>query len=145
MKPMEPLNNLSSSAVEKLKIIIEYNGENYKFYADKIDSLCGYANTVQAAKQSALKEIDVFKSSELESIPSILQNDYELIFKYDIVSFLNLYHAIFTNAAFERMTGINQKQISHYAKSLKKPRKAQVKRFEVAIHILSKELMGIEL
>jgi hypothetical protein len=33
----------------------------------------------------------------------------------------NYYKRIFTNVALERITGINQKQLQHYATGLKKP------------------------
>ncbi len=43
------------------------------------------------------------------------------------------------------MTGINQKQLQHYASGLKKPRPTQVKKIETAIHNLGKELISVEL
>lgn len=43
------------------------------------------------------------------------------------------------------MTGINQKQFQHYASGLKKPRLAQIKKIEGAMHSLGKELMSVEL
>jgi hypothetical protein len=58
---------------------------------------------------------------------------------------LDYYKGIFTNAALERITGINQKQIQHYASGLKKPRPAQVKKIESALHNLGAELMSVEL
>ena len=75
-------------------------------------------------------------------MPKVLLN---LFFKFDTESLLEYYKGIFTNAAFERLTGINQMQISHYATGLKKPRKAQAKRIEAALHKLGKELVAIEL
>ena len=43
------------------------------------------------------------------------------------------------------MTGIHQKQFQHYASGLKKPRTAQIKKIENAMHNLGKELMSVEL
>ena len=40
---------------------------------------------------------------------------------------------IFTKAALERITGINQKQLGHYASGIKKPRRAQVEKIEKAL------------
>jgi hypothetical protein len=41
--------------------------------------------------------------------------------------------------------GINQRQLQHYASGLKKPREAQVKKIESALHKLGEELMSIEM
>ena len=55
------------------------------------------------------------------------------------------YKGIFTNSALERITGINQKQFQHYASGLKKPRAAQAKKIESALHKLGSELLALEL
>ena len=49
------------------------------------------------------------------------------------------------NPAFEKITGINQKLIHHYATGLKKPREAQRKKIEEGLHALGRELLSIEL
>ena len=85
------------------------------------------------------------KYNKPENIPAVLKSDYKLIFRFDTVSLLNYYRKIFTNAALERMTGINQKQIQHYASGLKTPRAAQAKKIETAFHRLGSELLAIEL
>jgi len=54
-------------------------------------------------------------------------------------------YSVFTKPALERLTGINQKQLHHYATGLKKPRPAQRKKIESALHKLGKELLTIQL
>lgn len=80
-----------------------------------------------------------------ESIPKILRKDYDIVYRFDNQSLLDYYWGIFTNVALERITGINQKQLQHYASGLKKPRPAQVKKIEKALHQLGSELMADEL
>lgn len=65
-------------------------------------------------------------------------------FIFDTQSFLNHYSTIFTMAALERMTGIDQRQISCYSSVLRRPRKAQIAKFNSAIRVLSQELSQIE-
>jgi predicted RNase H-like HicB family nuclease len=131
---------------KKIKIIIERSDDSYSSYAENVPGIYGQGNTVDEAKQSALAGIDLLKKyNQDENIPAILKGDYEIVFKFDAESFLNFYKKIFTNAALERMTGINQKQFQHYASGLKKPRPAQVKKIETAMHNLGKELMSVEL
>jgi predicted RNase H-like HicB family nuclease len=130
---------------KKIKIIIERSDDSYSAYAENVPGIYGQGDTVNEAKESAVKGLELFKKyNEEENIPAILKANYEIVFKFDAESFLNFYKKIFTNAALERLTGINQKQFQHYASGLKKPRPAQVKKIEKAIHNLGKELIAVE-
>ncbi|HEX5151854.1 MAG TPA: hypothetical protein VFW07_10415 [Parafilimonas sp.] len=129
----------------KIIIIIERSNDAFSSYAENVSGVYGMGDTVEEAKQSALEGMELLKKyNEPENIPDILKGDYEVVFKLDAGSFFNFYKKIFTNAALERMTGINQKQLQHYASGLKKPRLAQVKKIENAIHNLGKELLSVE-
>ncbi|MGF2412122.1 type II toxin-antitoxin system HicB family antitoxin [Ferruginibacter sp.] len=140
------VNQEKSSKNKKIKIIIERSDDSYSSYAQNVPGVYGHGDTVDEAKQSALTGIELLKKyNKDENIPSILKGEYEIIFKFDVESFLNFYKRTFTNAALERMTGINQKQFQHYATGLKKPRPAQVKKIETAMHRLGKELISMEL
>jgi predicted RNase H-like HicB family nuclease len=80
-----------------------------------------------------------------DEIPLEFQQDYELVYRFDTESLLRHYNGIFTNAALERLTGINQKQLQHYASGTSKPRRGQAKKIENALHNLGKELLVVEL
>ena len=77
-------------------------------------------------------------------VPNILKGEYEVEYSFDTQSFLSHYSTIFTKAAMERMTGINQRQISRYACGLRHPRKTQIAKFNSAIRLLSQELSQVE-
>lgn len=130
--------------MEKIKIIIERSKDMYSAYAEDIEGVYGNGDSVSEVKESIIKSIELLKKYN-EDIPAVLKEEYELIYKFDTSSFLNFYKGIFTNSALERMTGINQRQLHHYASGLKKPREAQVKKIETALHKLGEELMSIEL
>ena len=63
----------------------------------------------------------------------------------DVKSFLEVYSKIFTKAGLERLTGVNQKQLWHYASGKSKPRKRQRERIERAIHRLGNDLVAFTL
>jgi hypothetical protein len=100
---------------------------------------------VLEAKNSIIESIKLFKKYNKTRIPKILQQEYELIYKFDTQSFLNYYKGIFTNASLERITGIKQKQIQHYASGLKKPRLAQKQKIQNSLKELAEELLTFEL
>ena len=66
-------------------------------------------------------------------------------FRIDTATFLNYYSGIFTKAALSRITGINERQLWHYAAGVHKPRKKQAEKIQNGIHSLTKELESISL
>jgi len=130
--------------MKTVKIIIEKTKDMYSSYAENVEGIYGAGDTVAEAKNSIINAIDLYKKYNTDR-PSILNGKYALTFKFDTQSLLNYYKGVFTQAALERITGINQKQIQHYATGLKKPRAAQTKKIETALHKLGSELMAVEL
>jgi hypothetical protein len=64
-------------------------------------------------------------------------------FAYDVPSFLTYYSDIFTKSALERMTGINQTQLTHYVSGYRKPSKKTVRKLDDAIRLLADELSQV--
>jgi predicted RNase H-like HicB family nuclease len=132
--------------MKQIKIIIERSKDLYSAYAENVEGIYGGGDTVEEAKQSILEAIELLKKyNKKENIPAVLKGEYKLVFKFDTESLLNYYRGVFSNAAFERITGINQKQIQHYSTGLKKPRPSQAKKIETALHKLGNELLAVEL
>ena len=79
------------------------------------------------------------------AIPLSLKGKYQLVYKFETQSLLKYYHGIFTKAALERITGINQRQLSHYSTGLKSPRKTQRDKIKKGLQKLGLELSTIDL
>jgi NADPH-dependent 7-cyano-7-deazaguanine reductase QueF len=58
---------------------------------------------------------------------------------------LKYYKNVITGTALEKYSGINQKQLNHYANSYRKPKQVQVQKIKEAFHKLGSELMAIEM
>jgi len=131
-----------------LHAIIEKAEHNYGAYVEEIDGVGGIGDTLDEVKKSLEEGLIVLKEACEEfgdPVPEELQGEYQIVFRMDTRSFLQMYCKIFTKSALERMTGINQKQLWHYAKGLSKPRPAQVAKIEKALHQLGEELLSLEL
>lgn len=128
----------------KIKVIIEKGTDLFGAWAENIPGIYGDGNTVQETKDSILAAIKLYKKYNNE-IPAELQGDMEIEWIFDVQSFLQYYSGIFTKAALERITGINQKQLGHYASGLKKPRRAQVEKIENALRGFIKDMSLIHL
>lgn len=128
-----------------IKVVIEKTIDNYSAYAENVDGIFGGGETVVEAKESVIKAIKLFKKYNKTNLPKILQGEFKLKYRFDTQSLLNYYKGVFTNASLERITGIKQKQIQHYASGLKKPRAAQKLKIQDSLHKLAEELMEVEL
>lgn len=78
-------------------------------------------------------------------VPEVFNGTYKFIFKLSIEAMINYYSGIFTKAALSRITGINERQLWHYAAGLRKPRAQQRKRIEEGLHRLGEELISLTL
>lgn len=118
--------------------------DDYGAWVVGIKGIYGAGATPNEAKQSIEKAISLFIKHN-ERVPVILKGKFKIIFKMDAESLLTYYKGIFSKPGLEKITGINQKQLHHYTTGLKKPRAAQSKKIESALHLLGQELLSIEL
>ncbi|MCA6514885.1 MAG: hypothetical protein ACOVOY_10015 [Sediminibacterium sp.] len=131
--------------MKTIRIIIEKNEDGYWGYAENESGITGGGETVQACKQDILDCIDTFKLMTAKNRPKFLLSSYQLVYRFDAESLLAYYKGIFTNSALERLTGINQKQLQHYATGHRKPRPNQREKIQAALHQLGSELLAVEL
>lgn len=131
-----------------LTVIIEHAGNNFSAYVADVDGIAVTGNTINDIKSSAIKAIDDYIEicKELGTeVPVALQSDYEISFEMDVCSFLKIYEGIFSKSGLEKLTGINQKQLWHYANGRSKPRPAQKLKIEQGLHRLGNELISLHL
>ncbi len=131
--------------MKKVKIVIERTSDGYVGYSTGDDLIHGMGDTVSECKEDIMNNIESHKLLPRTDQPKWLTSDYELVFNMDTRSILEYFKGILSKSALERLTGINQKQIHHYSSGIKKPRPAQIKKIEAALHKLGKELISIEL
>lgn len=132
--------------MKEVRVVIEKTKDHYDAYAENELAIYGGGKTAEEAKRSIVEAIELLKKYNTpEKVPAILKGKYKLIFRFDTESFLNYYKGVFSNAALERISGINQRQLQHYASGLKKPREAQLRKIENALHKLGGELLAVEL
>ena len=131
-----------------VKVVIEHAGENFSAYVVGVDGIAVTGDSVDEIKTSMCEAIEdyiqVCKELDLE-IPDQFKSEYELVFELDVCSLLKIYEGIFSKAGLEKLTGINQKQLWHYANGKSKPRQAQRLKIEQGLHRLGNELISLHL
>lgn len=119
---------------------------NYAAYVEGLDGFVCAADTFDELKKEVADGIEFHLEGlrdDGDDIPDAFNGEYILVFKWNIEGLLDYYRGVFTLAALERITGINQTQLGHYAAGRSKPRKQQVQKIEKALHHLGQELSTI--
>jgi predicted RNase H-like HicB family nuclease len=130
--------------MKTLRAILSKGPEDFGAWFENMEGVYGAGETVAEAKKNLMDGLALY--AKHNNAPVWIKNkSYKIVYKFDAESILNYYRGIFTNAALERITGINQRQIQHYASGVKRPRPTQLKKIESAFHQLGQELISVEL
>lgn len=79
-----------------------------------------------------------------DMLPNYLASgDYEIEYILDPAALLRNAETYTTMAALSRASGINQKQLSHYANGTKHPRPLQIERIKAGLHRIATQLMAL--
>lgn len=133
--------------IMKVTVIVETTDKNLSAYIEGIDGIIAVGHTLEELKESMKESIVLYLETAKEynlEIPEALSGEYELVYKYDLCSFLNAYSEILSKPGLEILTGINQKQLWHYASGLAKPRPTTIKKVASSIRLFAKDLQNIQ-
>ena len=131
-----------------LKAVIESLESNYSAYVVGLDGVVATGATISEIQQHLMEAINDLTETCRQlgcDIPEQLEGEYTIEFSMDVKSLLAIYSGIFTKSGLERLTGINQKQLWHYANGVSIPRRAQADKIERALHRLGGELLAVRL
>lgn len=131
--------------MKTLKAILSKGPDDFGAWFENVEGVYGAGTTVAEAKKNLLDGLELYAKYNQGAPAWMKDKTFKIVYKFDAESILNYYRGIFTNAALERITGINQKQIQHYASGTKRPRPQQLKKIETAFHELGQELISVRL
>ncbi len=134
--------------MQNLKVIIERAENNYSAYIEEVDGITVSGISITEIKYKMQEAIEVYVEACKEfgyEVPQELAGDYEISFEMDTQTLLVYYAGILGKPALEKITGINAKQLWHYAMGLSKPREAQKEKIRKGLHNLGEELLMINI
>lgn len=132
--------------MEKIVMILERSKDLYCAYSDNCDGIYAAGETMEEAKADTYRAIDGIKRNlPEERWPEQIKGEFEIEWKFDVPSFLEYYSNFISLAGMERMTGVNQKQLSNYLNHRSVPRRKQADRIVNGIHRFARELLSISL
>ena len=134
--------------MKTIKVIIEKSGTGYSAYIPDLPGCVMTGSCVDEIRNDLSGVIELHLEGMKEDgirMPVIFDSEYQVIYSYDVETFLSYYNKIFTRRALSRITGINESLLSQYASGLKHPRAAQAKKIEKGLHQLARELLQVSL
>ena len=103
--------------------------------------ITGTGDTVQEAMETFKDGYEDMKRYYKEEGKDFEEVSFD--FQYDIASFLQHYAYAFSLAGLERITGVNQKQLSHYISGYRHPSEKTVRKIECGIRKFRQELSSM--
>ena len=133
--------------MEKVIVEIFYTGKNFCAHVPLLPGCVSTGDKLVEMKKNIREAIEFHLEGCAKDnipVPEVFMVHYELDFVLSTSALLEAYSNIFTKAALSRITGINQRQLWHYAAGIRKPRPAQAKRIQEGINKLGAELMTLQ-
>ena len=135
--------------MEKVRVNVAKTPNGYCANIDIIDGfIVAVSGTVIDLKREVNESIAFYVDcvkKDNEEYPAVFNTRYELEYKFTIESLLYFYKKIIGFSALEHLTGINQRQLNHYASGICKPLPKQAKKIETALHQLGLDLIAVSL
>lgn len=136
--------------MEKIEVKIGWSGKNYSCIADAsaLNGIIVVTNkTLEGLKKDFQESLQFHIEGCIQSgdaLPEwLVSGNYEPDYILETSALLHSMDGILTRSAIARVSGINERQIGHYASGHRTPRPQQRKKIIEGIHAISRELASV--
>lgn len=131
--------------MEKLIVKISWSGDNYVAATGEAGgAVFATSKTFEGAKKAFADALQFHLEDDEGDAPQwLVSGGYETEYQLEISAILHNLDGVVTRSAISRVTGINVKQIGHYAMGIRNPRPEQRKKIIEGIHRLGRELSSV--
>ena len=116
--------------MEIIKVLVGWEDKNYSAVAE-----CNGV-VVATHKNESAKDGDPIS-------PALLNGDYTLEYELQTSALLHIFDGVLTRAALSKVTGINERQLGHYAQGIRTPRPQQREKIVQGIHQLGRQFLSV--
>ena len=136
--------------MEKIDVKIGWSGDNYSCVADDaaLNGIIVVTNkTLEGLKKDFLESLHFHIEGCInggDELPEwLITGQYELNYILETSALIHSLDGILTRSAIARVTGINERQIGHYASGHRTPRPQQREKIINGIRTISRELESV--
>lgn len=131
---------------DKLIITICASSDSFAGFAENCEGIYASGDSVSEVKKDLEEAIRIYRDiTPREQWERPISEEWPIEYHYDVQSLLRYYQGIISNAALERLTGINKKQLWNYANGVSRPRKEARLKIERGLHELGAQLSALRL
>ncbi len=131
--------------MQKIKVEIGWL-DNYGAASEQVLGCVATHKTLEGVKLAYTSALEFHLEGmrkDGDKIPEILQDGFELEFELNTRALLHSLEGILTRSALARATGINERQLGHYATGHRNPRPEQRMRIIKGIRAIGKEFESV--
>ena len=126
--------------MEIIKVVVGWEDKNYSAVAECNGVVVATHKDFEKLKKE-FTEAFAFHISESAKdgdpiSPALLNGDYTLEYELQTSALLHIFDGVLTRAALSKGTGINERQLGHYAQGIRTPRPQQREKIVQGIHQL---------
>ncbi|MBO9619079.1 MAG: type II toxin-antitoxin system HicB family antitoxin [Niabella sp.] len=135
--------------MKKVDVLIEWSGDNFSAGTGEINGAVFATgkdlNEVKHQFESAFNFHIETAIQDRELLPAyILKGHFKLNYTLQASAMLHLADGLITRSALSRVTGINEKQLSHYLTGHRKPRREQNDKIAAGIITIGRQIRELE-
>ena len=146
---MEIISFKENMETKELKVLVSWSGENYNGGIGDPDlgAILVTASTLEEFKREFEESLEFHIEGMLadgDKVPEyISEGNFRIVYDLEATALLKEAEKFTTLAAISRATGINQKQLSHYATGVKQPRPSSRERIIQGIHAIGRMALAL--
>lgn len=133
--------------MQKVFVTTSYSDTGFCCACDLLPGwVVGGSDDFETFRREVKESIDFYiecAKKDGDEYPKVFDGEYEIVYKFDVQGLLQMYQGIFSFSALQTITGINQKQLAHYAAGRSKPRPLQSQKIATGLHRLANQLQNI--
>jgi predicted RNase H-like HicB family nuclease len=131
--------------MKQVKVIVEWSDGNFSAGTGEVNgAVIATGATLEKVKQEFKEAFNLHVKGSLadgDKLPAYIVNgQYGFDFDLQASAMLHLADGLITRSALSRVTGINEKQLSHYLTGHRKARQAQNDKIAVGIKTIEKQI-----
>ena len=133
--------------MESIKVLVGWENKNYSAVAEYNGVVVATHKDFETLKKE-FEDAFAFHITESakdgDPIPAtILEGNYSFEYELQISALLHIFDGILTRAALSKVTGINERQLGHYAQGIRTPRPQQREKIVQGIHQLGRQFLSV--
>ena len=133
--------------MEIIKVLVGWEDKNYSAVAECNGVVVATHKDFEKLKKE-FTEAFAFHINESAKdgdpiSPALLNGDYTLEYELQTSALLHIFDGVLTRAALYKVTGINERQLGHYAQGIRTPRPQQREKIVQGIHQLGRQFLSV--